>query len=233
MGHKVSVIMHRTPHVFPWHSRWFARGKQLPEYLSQEVKIREYLTKKLKEANLDAVSIERNPKEAIITILAGKPGIIIGRNGAGLETLRRDIERKILQYKYRVKLNIQAVKNPATSAMIVATNAAQEIERRMPFRRVMKQALQKVMTAGAKGVKMRMGGRLNGAEIARTEKLALGKMSLITIRSHVDYAFVEANTVYGKIGIKVWVYHGETFGRQDKFDKEQLVAPDPKQTIRA
>ncbi len=233
MGHKVSVIMHRTPHVFPWHSRWFARGKQLPEYLEQEVKIREYLWKKLKEASIDSISIERTPKEAVITILAGKPGVIIGRSGQGLDGIRRDIERQILQYKTRVKLNIQAVSNPALSAMIVATSAAQEIERRIPFRRIMKQSLQKVMAAGAKGVKMKMGGRLNGAEIARTEKLAMGKMSLITIRSNVDYAFAEAHTVYGKIGIKVWIYHGETFGRQDKFEKDKAPAAEPKRAPKA
>lgn len=226
MGHKVHPRIHRTPFIFTWDSRWYARKEQLPTFLQQEVGIREYVAEKLKDAEVDSVSIERSPKEVSVTILAGKPGVIIGRSGAGLETLRKDIERKFLQHKTKVRLHIQAVRQPALSAMIVAQNAAREIERRIPFRRVMKQALQKVMAAGAKGVKMKMGGRLNGAEIARSEKLADGKMSLITLRSNVDYALAEAQTVYGKIGIKVWIYHGEAFGRQDKFDKAQFEQAD-------
>lgn len=219
MGHKVHPKIHRIPFIFPWDSRWYARKDQFPMFLQQEVGIREYIVEKLKDAEVDSLSIERSPKELVVTILAGKPGVVIGRSGQGLEVLRKDIERKFLQHKIKVRLNVQAVRQPALSAMIVAQNAAREIERRIPFRRVMKQALQKVMAAGARGVKMKMGGRLNGAEIARSEKLADGKMSLITVRSNVDYALAEAQTVYGKIGIKVWVYHGEAFGRQDKFDK--------------
>jgi small subunit ribosomal protein S3 len=174
----------------------------------------------LKEAEVDSLSIERNSKEVTITILAGKPGVIIGRSGQGLEVLRKDIERKFLQFKSKVKLNIQAVRQPALSAAIIAQSAVSEIERRIPFRRVMKQSILKVMSAGAQGVKMSMSGRLNGSEIARTEKLGAGKMSLITLRSHVDYAFFEAHTVYGKIGVKVWIYRGETFGFFDKFSKQ-------------
>jgi small subunit ribosomal protein S3 len=148
---------------------------------------------------------------------------VIGRGGQGLEVLRKEIEKNILQFKFKVKLNIQPVTNPALSAMIVAQNAVSEIERRLPFRRIMKQTLEKVMAAGAKGVKMNMAGRLNGVEIARREKMAAGKMSLITIRSNVDYAFAEAHTLFGKIGVKVWIYHGEIFGRKDKFEKKELV----------
>lgn len=226
MGHKVHPRIHRIPFIFPWDSRWYARKEMFPIFLQQEVGIREYIAEKLKDAEIDSLSIERSPKELTITILAGKPGVVIGRSGQGLETLRKDIERKFLQHKTKVRLNIQAVRQPALSAMIVAQNAAREIERRIPFRRVMKQALQKVMAAGARGVKMKMGGRLNGAEIARSEKLADGKMSLITVRSNVDYALAEAQTVYGKIGVKVWVYHGEAFGRQDKFDKAHFEQAD-------
>jgi small subunit ribosomal protein S3 len=164
--------------------------------------------------------------------LAAKPGVIIGRSGQGLEDIRKEIEKKILGFALKVKLNIQAVANPALSAAIVAQSAADEIERRLPFRRVMKQAVQKVMSAGAKGVKMKMGGRLNGAEIARSEKQTDGKMSLITIRSNVDYATAEAQTMYGKIGIKVWIYHGETFGRHDKFEKKEANVNEPKPAAR-
>lgn len=221
MGHKVHPKIHRIPFIFPWDSRWFAKKEQLPLFLEQEIKIREFLAKKLKDAGIDAVSLERTSKELVVTILAAKPGVVIGRGGQGLDEIRKEIEKKILQFKTKVKLNIQAVEQPALSATIVAQNAADEIVRRLPFRRVMKQALEKVMAAGAKGVKMTMSGRLNGAEIARREKLAAGKMSLITLRSHVDYGFAEAQTVYGKIGIKVWIYKGEVFGRHDKFEKKE------------
>jgi small subunit ribosomal protein S3 len=229
MGHKVHPKIHRTPFIFPWDSRWFAKKDQLATFLQQEIQIREYLEKKLREANIDSISIERTPKDLSITILAGKPGVVIGRGGQGLEVIRKDVEKKILQFKTKVKLNIQPVNSPALSASIVAQNAATDIEKRIPFRRIMKQALERVMSAGAKGVKMSMAGRLNGVEIARREKMAAGKMSLITLRSNVDYAFTEAHTVYGKIGIKVWIYFGETFGRKDKFEKKEAAEDVKKQ----
>ncbi len=218
MASKVHPLIQRIPFIFPWDSRWFAKKEQFPLYLKQEVKIRQYLQKKLRDAGIDSISLERTTKELTVTILAAKPGVVIGRSGQGLEVIRKELEKNFLQFKLKVKLNIQAVSQPALSASIVAENAAIEIEKRLPFRKVMKQTIQKTMTAGAKGIKIRMSGRLNGAEIARTEKLAAGKMSLITLRSQVDYALAEANTIYGKIGIKVWIYHGEAFGRQDKFD---------------
>lgn len=220
MGHKVHPKIHRTPYIFAWDSKWFARNENLPLYLKQEIGIRAYLGKKLKEAGIDSISIERSPKDMQITILAAKPGVVIGRSGQGLDVIRKDIEKKYLQQKQKVKLNILPVKQPALSATIVAANCAAEIEKRMPFRRVMKQAIEKVMAAGAKGVKIKMAGRLNGVEIARREVLSAGKMSLITLRSDVDYALTEAQTIYGKIGVKVWVYHGEAFGRRDKFEKK-------------
>lgn len=221
MGHKVHPKAHRIPVIYTWDSKWFAKKGQMPAFLEQEIKIRDFLNKKLKDSLIDAISIERTPKDLSINILAAKPGLIIGRGGQGLEGLRQQIERKILEMKTKVKINVQEVQQPALSAQIVALNAASEIERRMPFRRVMKQILEKVMAAGAKGVKICMGGRLNGVEIARTEKMGAGKMSLITFRSDVDYAFVEAQTLYGKIGVKVWIYKGEAFGRRDKFAKQE------------
>ena len=227
MGHKVHPRIHRTPFIFPWDSRWFARKDQLALFVEQEMRIRELLETKLKEAGIDAISVERTPKDVTVTILAAKPGVVIGRGGSGLEVLRKEIEKKILQFKTKVKLNIQPVNQPALSAKIVAQNAVAEIERRLPFRRVMKQVLEKVMAAGAKGVKIAMAGRLNVVEIARREKLAAGKMSLITMRSDVDYALAEAQTLYGKIGVKVWIYHGETFGRKDKFERSASPADQP------
>lgn len=228
MGHKVHPKIHRIPYIFPWDSRWFAKKDQLAGFLKQEIQIREFLAEKLKEASVDSISIERTPKDLSVTILAGKPGVVIGRGGQGLEVLRKEIEKNILQFKTKVKLNIQPVNQPALSAAIIAQNAAMDIEKRIPFRRVMKQSIEKAMAAGAKGIKMAMAGRLNGVEIARREKLGAGKMSLITLRSHVDYAFAEAHTVYGKIGIKVWIYYGETFGRKDKFEKKESTEEKPK-----
>ncbi|PIT88457.1 MAG: 30S ribosomal protein S3 [Candidatus Magasanikbacteria bacterium CG10_big_fil_rev_8_21_14_0_10_36_32] len=220
MGHKVHPKIYRTPFIYPWDSKWYAKKENFPQVLKQEVEIRKLLAVKLKEAGIDAISIERTPKELQIFILAAKPGVIIGRSGQGLDILRKEIEKKCLQGKIKVKLNIQPVKQPALSAQIIGQNLVSEIEKRMPFRRVMKHAIEKVMAAGARGVKIKMSGRLNGVEIARREVLGAGKMSLITLRSDVDYAFVEAHTIYGKIGIKVWVYHGEVFGRRDKFAKK-------------
>jgi small subunit ribosomal protein S3 len=221
MGHKVHPKIHRIPTIYSWDSKWFAKGKSMPMFLEQEVGIRDFLTTKLKESLIDGISIERTPKDLTIYILSAKPGTIIGRGGQGLEDLRRHIERKIVQQKLKVKINILEVRNPALSAQIVAQNAATDIEKRFPFRRVMKQILERVMSAGAQGVKVCMSGRLNGVEIARTEKLSAGKMSLITLRSDVDYAIAEAHTLYGKIGIKVWIYKGEAFGRRDKFAKKE------------
>ena len=221
MGHKVHPKIHRTPLVFTWDSRWFAKKKNAPKFLEQDIKIREYLMGKLKDAGIDAISIERTPQDLTVNILASKPGAIIGRNGQGLEDIRKVLEKKILQFKLKVKINVLALKQPALSAAVVAQNAAVEIEKRTPFRRVMKQAIERVMAAGAEGVKISMSGRLNGAEIARREKLAAGKMSLITLRSDVDYALSEAHTIYGKIGIKVWIYKGESFSMRDKFEKKE------------
>lgn len=232
MGHKVHPKIHRIPTIYSWDSKWFAKGKSMPMFLEQEIGIRDFLVKKLKESLIDGISIERTPKDLTVYVLSAKPGTIIGRGGQGLEDLRKHIERKILQQSLKVKISILEVRNPALSAQIVANNAATDIEKRFPFRRVMKQLIERVMSAGGQGVKVCMSGRLNGVEIARTEKLSAGKMSLITLRSDVDYAIAEAQTLYGKIGVKVWIYKGEAFGRRDKFAKKEedskgVVAAEP------
>lgn len=216
MGHKVHPKIHRTQVIYTWDSRWFTKDNYV-EWAKQDIGIRDYLSKKFKDAHIDAVSVERSPKNMTITILAAKPGFIIGRGGKGLDDVRKEIERKFLKMSLKVKLNIKEVSSPNLSAMVVAQTCVGEIERRMPFRRVMKQAIERVMKSGAKGVKIAMAGRLNGVEIARREKLAAGTVPLITLRSDVDYALVEARTIYGKIGVKVWICHGEVFGRKDKF----------------
>lgn len=225
MGHKVHPKIHRTQVIYTWDSRWFSK-KNYAKYSKEDIRIREFLMKKFKDAHIDAIGIERGPKNMTINILAAKPGFIIGRGGQGLEDLRKQIERKFLQMSLKVKLNIQEVRSPALSASVVAQTMASDIERRVPFRRVMKQSIERVMKAGAQGVKMSMAGRLNGADIARTEKLSAGTVPLITLRSDVDYAQVWANTTYGKVGIKVWICRGEVFGRKDKFSKSEVSEKD-------
>ncbi|MBI2037487.1 MAG: 30S ribosomal protein S3 [Candidatus Magasanikbacteria bacterium] len=233
MGHKVHPKIHRIPTIYSWDSKWFAKNDQLPLFLKQEVAVREFLTKKLKDSLIDSISIERTPKEMTVYILSGKPGTIIGRGGQGLGDLSKKIEKSILQQKLKVKINVLEVRQPALSAQIVAQNAATDIEKRFPFRRVMKQVIERVMSAGGQGVKICMSGRLNGVEIARTEKLSAGKMSLITLRSDVDYALAEAQTLYGKIGVKVWIYKGEAFSRRDKFaKKEEETKKEEKHTVK-
>jgi len=228
MGHKVTPTIYRIPNLYSWNSKWFAKKGQMAELLEQDQKIRNYLNKKMKEALIEDIGIERNAKNMKITILAAKPGVIIGRGGKGLEILRKHIEKNILQFKTKVDLNVQEVRQGALSARIIAQSIAGDLERRVPFRRVMKQTIDKSMQAGAKGVKIGLAGRLNGVEIARSEKLSAGKMSLITLRSDVDYAFEEAKTIYGKIGVKVWIYKGEAFGRRDKFAQTEKDKKDDK-----
>lgn len=228
MGHKVHPKIHRMQVIYTWDSKWYA-SKNYAKFVEQDVKIRDFLFKKFKDAHIDSVGIERGPKDIVITVLAAKPGFIIGRGGQGIDDLRKMIERRFLQMSLKAKLNIKEVRSPALSAQVVAQSIVSEIERRIPFRRVMKQAIERVMKAGAKGVKVAMAGRLNGVEIARREKLAAGTMPLITLRSDVDYAMVHAQTLYGKIGVKVWVCHGKVFGRKDKF--AELVESEEKKPI--
>lgn len=215
MGHKVHPKIYRTGVLFPWASRWVSVSKY-PQYLEQDIKIRRYLNEKFKDAQIDSVFVERGPKNVTITIFAGKPGVMIGRGGQGLETLKKDIERKFLQMSIAVKLNVQEVRSPSLSATIVAQGVAKDIENRIPFRRTMKSTIERVMKAGAQGVKISMSGRLNGVEIARRETLSAGKIPLTTLRSNVDYTNHTAETIYGAIGIKVWIYLGESFVEVDK-----------------
>lgn len=219
MGHKVHPKIHRIQVIYTWDSRWFANKSRYAQFVKEDVLIREFLMKKFADAHIDSIGFERGPKQMTITIFAAKPGIIIGRGGAGLETARKDIERNFLRMSRKVKLNIQEIRSPALSAQVVAQTMVGDLQRRMPFRRVMKQTMERVMKAGAVGVKLTLGGRLNGAEIARTEKMHKGSVPLITLRSDVDYASIPAYTLYGKIGVKVWICHGEVFGRKDKFSE--------------
>lgn len=215
MGHKVHPRAHRLQVIDSWDSRWFSSFSQYRIRLQEEIKIRIYLGKKFKDAGIDRIIIERSPREMIVNMRVAKPGIIIGRGGQGAEEVRAYLERRMVKSGTKVRLNVQEVKNASLSAAVILAQVATDIEKRIAFRRVMKQTMAKVMKAGAQGVKIAMAGRLNGAEIARREKLALGKIPLQTLRSDVDYAQGYAHTIYGSVGIKVWIYRGIVFVRKD------------------
>lgn len=212
MGQKISPTSFRLSVQKGWLSRWFGLGKKYIQFFREDYTIRTFLSKKLKNMSVDRVEIECSPDVLNIIIHTARPGLIIGRGGTGAEDLKRDVQR-LIKRKTAVKLDIQEFKSPETSAAIMAESIAEQIERRLPFRRVMKQVLSKV-TANRKevfGAKIELAGRLNGAEIARTEHLEEGNLPLQTLRANIDYAKRTAYTTYGTIGIKVWIYKGLTF----------------------
>jgi small subunit ribosomal protein S3 len=224
MGQKVHPTIFRTGVIYSWPSRWFSVGNKYIENTRQDVLLRKYIIKKLHEAGVDRVEIERNANKITIAVYTAKPGLVIGRGGSGAEDLKKEIKTKFLP-KMRlseVTLNINEVDRPNLSAQIVAQGMAQEIEKRMPFKRVLKQAVQRVQRAGALGVKVMVKGRLNGAEIAREEKLVAGKIPLQTMRADIDYARCVARTTYGAIGLKVWIYKGEIFAGETE-EKGQVI----------
>ncbi|RMD51783.1 30S ribosomal protein S3 [Candidatus Parcubacteria bacterium] len=221
MGQKIHPKIFRLSTIYKWNSKWFGGKKNYIKFLEEDTKIRNLIKKILKDAGVDNVEIDRNADTVNITIHAAKPGFIIGRSGAGIE----DLKNKILKAFYRgrrvnVLINVQEIKEPSLSAIVVAQQIAAEIEKRMPFRRSMKMALDRVMKAGAKGVKIQVGGRLNGADIARKEHIHAGSIPLHNLRADIDFARVRANTTYGVIGVKVWIYKGEVFN-EDKAKKEK------------
>lgn len=213
MGQKVNPKIFRMGIIRSWDSKWFAR-KNFSDFLRQDILIRKFLKKQLREASLDKIEIERSGDNIKVIIFSGKPGIIIGRSGAGIEELKNKLKKllnKIGLANTNLNLNIQEVANPSLSANIVLQNIIDDIEKRIPFRRVLRQAVAKAEKAGAKGVKVMVSGRLNGVEIARSEKLISGKIPLHTLRADIDYTRGTANTIYGAIGVKVWIYKGEVF----------------------
>lgn len=212
MAHKVHPKAFRIKEMKDWSSRWIEK-KNYAKTLQGDFVIREFLLKKLKEASVESVDIERFPGKIMITVTSGRPGLIIGRGGAGIESLRKSIEVLVGKTKAKeVRLDVQEIKNPWESATLTAQFVAQQLEKRMPARRVLKQTLQKVMvTKGIGGVKVEIAGRLGGAEIARREWLKQGRLPLATLRAKIDYGFAEALTTFGTIGVKVWIFKGEEF----------------------
>jgi len=218
MGKKVNPKILRMGITKTWASVWFESGEKYIKNVRQDVLVRKYLIREFKEAGIDRVEIIRSLNKIEITITTAKPGLIIGRGGNGVDELKKKLHDKFLK-NFRlgeINLNIKEVSRPGLSAQIVVQSMIMDIEKRMPFRKVMKQTISKVERAGALGVKVVVGGRLNGAEIARSEKLVSGKVPLQTLRADIDYARGAAHTTYGAIGIKVWIYKGEVFEKEAK-----------------
>lgn len=215
MGQKVHPYSFRIPHLRHWSSRWFAK-RDFSKLLEEDVKVRDFIKEKLKKASVSEVIVERSAGSVSIVIHTAKPGVVIGRGGGGIEQLSADIRQKFFTPKTAVKMSIQEVSRPQLSATIVMQNMAEQLEKRIPFRRVLKTTVDQVMRSGALGVKVMVAGRLNGADIARTEKLHQGKVPLHTLRADIDYATGKAATTYGAIGIKVWIYKGEVFEKETK-----------------
>ncbi|MGH8125100.1 MAG: 30S ribosomal protein S3 [Rhodanobacteraceae bacterium] len=208
MGHKVNPIGIRLGISKDWNSKWFAGKRQYAEHLVSDLKVRELLKKKLAQAGVSRIQINRPQKNADITIFTARPGVVIGKKGEDIEKLRREVS-KIMGVDAHI--NVSEVRKPELDAQLVAESIAQQLERRIMFRRAMKRAVQNAMRLGALGIKVNVAGRLNGAEIARSEWYREGRVPLHTLRADIDYGLAEARTTYGVIGVKVWIYKGEIF----------------------
>ncbi|MCF7860315.1 30S ribosomal protein S3 [Patescibacteria group bacterium] len=225
MGKKVNPKVMRLGITKTWPSIWFESGNNYIKNIQQDIVIRKFLIRTMREAGIDRVEIIRSLSKITIDIWTAKPGLIIGRGGNGVEELKKSIHDKFLK-NFRmgeINLNIKEVNRPQLSSQIAVQGIITDLEKRMPFRKVMKQLIGRVERAGALGVKVQISGRLNGAEIARTEKLVSGKVPLQTLRADIDYARGAAATTYGTIGVKVWIYKGEVF-EKDQEAKGELIA---------
>ena len=206
MGQKVNPHGFRVGVIKDWDAKWFANSKNFGDTLVEDHQIRNYLKENLYAAGISKIDIERASNRIKITIMTAKPGVVIGKGGAAIEILKQKVQALT---SAKVSLNITEVKRPELDAQLVAENIAQQLENRVSFRRAMKQAMGRTMKANAKGIKASVSGRLGGAEIARTETYSDGNIPLQTLRANIDYGFAEANTAYGKIGVKTWINHGE------------------------
>ena len=208
MGQKVHPIGFRLGIVKDWTSKWYANSKDYPDLLNTDISVREYLRKKLAKASVSRIQIDRPANNAQVVIHTARPGLVIGKKGEDIETLRAELIRRM---GIPVHIRIEEIRKPELDAQLVAENIAQQLERRIMFRRAMKRAVTNTMRIGAQGIKVMASGRLNGAEIARSEAYREGRVPLHTLRADIDYGFVEAHTTYGVIGVKVWIFKGEIF----------------------
>ncbi|MCQ1530936.1 30S ribosomal protein S3 [Lutispora saccharofermentans] len=218
MGQKVNPHGLRVGIIKDWDSKWYANDKDFSDLLIEDNKVREFLKKKLFASGISKIEIERTANKVKLNIFTAKPGMVIGKGGAGIEALRKEVE-KLVNNK-SVSINISEIKVPELDAQLVAENIAAQLEKRISFRRAMKQSMQRTMRSGAKGIKAMTSGRLGGAEIARSEWYREGTIPLQTLRADIDYGFAEAHTTYGRIGVKVWIYKGEVLPEAKKVVEE-------------
>ncbi len=227
MGHKVHPTIFRISTTTTWPSRWFAREDAYRSQLRQDLAIRDFLKKELKEAAVNRIDIERSRGQITVTVHTAKPGLVIGRSGDGIDALKKKLMKKFFPMaakKVQVNLTVLEVGRPSLEAALVVQGVISELERRMPFRRVLKMAIERVKKGGALGVKIAVSGRLNGSEIARREWLAWGKIPLTNLRADIDYANDAARTMAGAVGVKVWIYRGDVFA-QDRLNQYQPTTP--------
>ena len=223
MGQKVNPLGIRLGITRDWVSKWYAGKKQFPVLVHTDFRVREFLKKKLADASVSRVHIERAAKRVSITIQTARPGIVIGKKGEDIEKLRAETAKMLGLPMLDVRLNIAEIRKPELDSLLVAAGIAQQIEKRVMFRRAMKRAVMSTMRSGALGIKVRLSGRLNGSEIARTEWVREGRIPLHTFRADIDYGLAEARTTYGVIGVKVWIFKGEVFEQS----AEQVVDVPP------
>ncbi len=221
MGQKVHPTGIRLGIVKDWASKWYADSATFPLYVKTDHELRKFIKRKLKDASVSRISIERPSKKVNITIHTARPGIVIGKKGEDIEKLRFEVSKMVRMPINDVRININEVRKPELDAQLVAEGIAQQLERRVMFRRAMKRAVTNTMRVGAEGIKVKVGGRLNGAEIARSEWYREGRVPQHTLRADIDYGLAEAHTTYGVIGVKVWIFKGEVF------DRPEPAAPAP------
>lgn len=223
MGHKVNPTGFRLGITTEWTSRWFAQGAAFRDYLINDIKVRDFIRAKLTGASVSRVQIDRLARTARITVHSARPGIVIGKKGEDIENLRIAVS-KIMGIP--VHLSVEEVRKPELDSILVAESIAQQLEKRVMFRRAMKRAVQNAMRLGAGGIKINVSGRLNGAEIARSEWYREGRVPLHTLRANIDYGTAEAKTTYGIIGVKVWIFKGEVFDRDRQAGTQEAAAPE-------
>jgi small subunit ribosomal protein S3 len=221
MGQKVHPTGFRLGIATDWTSKWYADSGQFADFLAEDMKIREFLKKKLSQAGVSRIQISRPAKAVSVTIHTARPGIIIGKKGEDIERLRIEVASLVSAHINNVKISIEEIRKPELDAQLVAENIASQLERRVMFRRAMRRSVTNAMRIGAEGIKINVSGRLNGAEIARNEWYREGRVPLHTLRADVDYGFAEALTTYGILGVKVWIYKGEVFDLATKHSSGQ------------
>jgi small subunit ribosomal protein S3 len=216
MGQKVNPHGARVGVIFDWSTRWYSDKKDFARQLKEDYELRNELKAKFYQTGISRIDIERSANRMTVNLFTAKPGMIIGRGGKGIDDLKAEVEKTV---GHAVNVNVMDVKSPDTDAQLVAENIAQQLEKRISFRRAMKQSIQRSMKAGAKGIKTSIAGRLGGADIARTEQYHEGSIPLQTLRANIDYGFAEAKTTYGRLGIKVWIYKGQVLPAAKKVVK--------------